>query len=67
MLNKFINLIFSGLSLTFIIKCLIAIFMGGFVSTSLILSGQNWAKTFTNVTTFCILPLIGLVISVEED
>ena len=37
--------------------------MGAFISVSLIISGQNWAKTFSNVTTFCILPLIGLVIT----
>ncbi len=37
--------------------------MGCFISLSLILSGQNWAKSFSNVTTFCILPIIGLVIT----
>ena len=37
--------------------------MGGFISLSLVLSGQNWAKSFSNVTTFCILPIIGLVIT----
>ena len=58
-----INLIFSGISLVFILRCLIAILIGAFISLSLILSGQNWAKTFSNVTTFCILPLIGLVIT----
>jgi len=63
MINKLFDLIFSGISITFILKCLIAILMGGFVSISLVLSGQNWAKTFSNVTTFCILPLIGLVIT----
>ena len=63
MFDKFINLIFSGVTLLFLLKCFIAIFLGGFISLSLILSGQNWAKTFSNVTTFCILPLIGLVIT----
>ena len=58
-----INLIFSGISLEFILKCLIAILIGAFISLSLVLSGQNWAKTFSNVTTYCILPLIGLVIT----
>ena len=63
MTDQFINLIFSGISLEFILRCFIAIFMGGFISLSLILSGQNWAKSFSNVTTFCILPIIGLVIT----
>ena len=63
MINKLIDLIFSGISIIFILKCFIAILIGGFISISLILSGQNWAKTFSNVTTFCILPLIGLVIT----
>ena len=63
MLDKFIDVIFSGVSLEFILKCFISIFMGGFISLSLILSGQNWAKSFSNVTTFCILPIIGLVIT----
>ena len=63
MLDEFINLIFSGVSLEFILRCFISIFIGGFISLSLILSGQNWAKSFSNVTTFCILPIIGLVIT----
>ena len=63
MINKLIDLIFSGISIIFILRCFIAILLGGFISLSLILSGQNWAKTFSNVTTFCILPLIGLVIT----
>ena len=63
MLDRFINFFYSGISLGFLIRCLIAISMGGFISLSLIMSGQNWAKTFSNVTTFCILPLIGLVIT----
>ena len=63
MINKLIDLIFSGISIIFILRCFIAILIGGFISVSLILSGQNWAKTFSNVTTFCILPLIGLVIT----
>ena len=37
--------------------------MGAFISLSLVLSGQNWAKSFSNVTTFCILPIIGQVIT----
>ena len=63
MVNKFINLFISGITPGFIIRCFVSIFIGGFISFSLILSGQNWAKTFSNVTTFCILPLIGLVIT----
>ena len=63
MLDKFIDFIFSGIHLGFIIRCFISIFLGGFISISLILSGQNWAKSFSNVTTFCILPIIGLVIT----
>ena len=63
MLDKFINIIFSGISLEFLLRCFISVFMGGFISLSLILSGQNWAKSFSNVTTFCILPIIGLVIT----
>ena len=63
MLDKFINIISSGFSLEFLLRCFISIFMGCFISLSLILSGQNWAKSFSNVTTFCILPIIGLVIT----
>ena len=63
MIDKFINYMFSGISVGFLIKCFISILMGGFISISLILSGQNWAKSFSNVTTFCILPIIGLVIT----
>ena len=63
MVDKLIYFVFSGISLGFITRCFIAIAMGGFISFSLILSGQNWAKTYSNVTTFCILPLIGLVIT----
>ena len=63
MVDKLINLFFSGITPGFIMRCLVSIFMGGFISLSLILSGQNWAKTFSNVSTFCILPLIGLVIT----
>ena len=37
--------------------------MGAFVSFSLIFSEQTWAKTFSNVTTYCLLPLVGLVIT----
>ncbi len=63
MADKIFYLLFTGLTPSFIFRCFFAIFIGGFISLSLILSGQNWAKTFSNVTTFCILPLIGLVIT----
>ncbi len=63
MIDKLINIIFFGITLEFLLRCFISIFMGGFISLSLILSGQNWAKSFSNVTTFCILPIIGLVIT----
>ena len=63
MLDKFFDLIFNGVSFEFLLRCFISIFMGGFISLSLVLSGQNWAKSFSNVTTFCILPIIGLVIT----
>ena len=63
MLDKFINLFISGVTGSFLLRCFIAFSMGGFISLSLILSGQNWAKSFSNVTTFCILPIIGMVIT----
>ena len=63
MLDKLIDLILAGISIKFILRCLIVIFLGSFINITLILSGQNWAKSFSNVTTFCILPLIGMVIS----
>ena len=63
MIDKFINIVSNGFSLEFLLRCLISIFMGSFISLTLILSGQNWAKSFSNVTTFCILPIIGMVIT----
>jgi len=63
MIYNFIDLIFDGITKAFILRCFISIIIGGFISFSLILSGQNWAKSFSNITTFCILPLIGLVIT----
>ncbi len=47
----------------FLLKCFLAIALGTFVNYGLIKSGQNWAKSFANVTTFLILPLIGFVIT----
>jgi len=64
MLEKLVQYIFlDGVDKFFILNCLISIFLGFFISISLILSGQSWARSFTNVTTYCILPLIGLVIT----
>ena len=38
-------------------------FLGAFISYSLIISGQSWAKSFSNVVTYILLPLIGLIIT----
>ena len=63
MLLKLFYFLFEGITGKFIIQCFTAVCMGGLISFSLILSGQSWAKSFSNITTFCILPLIGLVIT----
>ena len=63
MFESLFYFLFAGITLKFIIQCIVAIFLGAFVSFSLILSGQRWAKSFSNITTFCLLPLIGLVIT----
>jgi len=63
MILKIIYLILNGITGKFIFECLVAISMGAFVSFSLVISGQSWAKSFSNITTFCLLPLIGLVIT----
>ena len=47
----------------FVSKCFIAVLLGSFVSFSLNLSGQYWAKSFSNIMTYCLLPLIGFVIT----
>ena len=47
----------------FLLKCFLNIALGAFVSYGLIKSGQNWAKSYSNTTTFLILPLIGFVIT----
>ena len=52
-----------GLDEIFILQILLAFLLGSFVSFALIISGQSWAKNFTNITTYSILPLIGLVIT----
>ena len=63
MINSLINLLFGGVSISFIIKCIMAIGLGAFVSFSLIISGLAWARSFSNIATYCLLPLIGLVIT----
>lgn len=63
MIDSLINLLFGGVSLGFIFKCIMAIGLGTFVSFSLIISGLSWARSFSNVATYCLLPLIGLVIT----
>ena len=47
----------------FVSKCFLAVLLGSFVSFSLNLSGQYWAKSFSNIMTYCLLPLIGFVIT----
>ena len=63
MIEKFLNFFLSGISITFIIKCFLSTLLGGFISYSLIISGQSWAKSFSNVVTYILLPLIGLIIT----
>ena len=55
--------ILFGLTLKFILQVCLACFLGSFISYSLIISGQSWAKNFTNITTYALLPLISLVIT----
>ena len=50
-------------SIYFIFKCFLSIILGYFVSFTLIKSGQNWARTFSNTITFILLPLIGYVLT----
>tara|TARA_A100001388_G_scaffold268381_1_gene243472 strand:+ start:170 stop:829 length:660 start_codon:yes stop_codon:yes gene_type:complete len=63
MIEKLLNFFLSGISITFIIKCFLSTLLGGFISYSLIISGQSWAKSFSNVVTYILLPLIGLIIT----
>ena len=63
MIDKFLNLILGGITYSFIVKSFLSIFLGGFISYSLILSGQSWAKSFSNVLTYLLLPFIGLIIT----
>jgi hypothetical protein len=41
----------------------LSVILGFFISFSLKKAGQNWAQTFSNSTTFVLLPLIGYVIT----
>lgn len=63
MLLNFLNFLLEGISIVFIFNCIMSILLGAFISYSLIISGQLWARSFSNITTYCILPLIGLVIT----
>tara|TARA_Y100000589_G_scaffold129072_1_gene122840 strand:+ start:1975 stop:2631 length:657 start_codon:yes stop_codon:yes gene_type:complete len=63
MIKFIIDLLVDDLTRSFIIRSILSVFFGAFISFSLIKSGQIWAKSFSNVTTYCILPLIGLVIT----
>ena len=63
MIKFIIDLLVDDLTRGFIIRSILSVFFGAFISFSLIKSGQIWAKSFSNVTTYCILPLIGLVIT----
>ena len=61
--NPIIYFLLSGLSIEFLLKCFISIILGGFISYILIVSGQKWAQSFNNISTYAILPLVGLVIT----
>ncbi len=63
MVLNFLDFLFGGISIDFIFNCIMSILLGAFISFSLIKSGQLWARSFSNITTYCILPLIGLVIT----
>ena len=63
MIEYLISKLLFGLSYKFVLQSLLAFFLGSFISYSLIISGQSWAKSFTNITTYALLPLISLVIT----
>ena len=63
MIMNIIRFFLGGLTINYLITCFLAIFLGAFVCFTMIITGQRWAKNFSNVTTYCILPLVGLVIS----
>jgi len=53
----------GSLTTDFLLQCVTALSLGAFISASLVISGQKWARSFASVTTYCMLPLIGLVIT----
>ena len=63
MIEILLNKIFLGLSYSFLLQIVLAFILGSFISYSLIISGQSWARNFSNQTTYSILPLISLVIT----
>ena len=63
MLEIILNKILLGLNYSFILQIFLALILGSFISFSLIISGQSWARNFSNQTTYSILPLISLVIT----
>ena len=63
MLEIILNKILLGLNYSFVFQIFLALILGSFISFSLIISGQSWARNFSNQTTYSILPLISLVIT----
>tara|TARA_Y100000589_G_scaffold51221_1_gene42680 strand:- start:4841 stop:5500 length:660 start_codon:yes stop_codon:yes gene_type:complete len=63
MTENFLNFFLGGITLPFIVRCFLSVFLGGFISYALSLAGQSWAKSFSNVLTYLLLPLIGLIIT----
>ena len=63
MIEALISKLLFGLNSNFIFQIILACILGSFISYSLIISGQSWAKNFTNITTYALLPLISLVIT----
>ncbi len=63
MIDLILGKILFGLNPKFLFEVCLACLLGSFISYSLIISGQSWAKNFTNITTYALLPLISLVIT----
>ena len=63
MIINILRFFLGGLSVDYLIICFLAIFLGGFISFTMIITGQSWARNFSNITSYCLLPLVGLVIS----
>ena len=63
MIDNVIYFFLSGLSIDFLLQCILSILLGGFISFILVISGQKWAASFNNISTYTILPLVGLVIT----